>query len=417
MKFTIVKAQATNVFLAALFIFFLNTTVQADDFILSYWCGPPETTNRTELNRRYAEIAECGFNYAMVPCAGTTLKGTKAVLDACQKNKLKYIVGDSRILAFGAGNPALQTNLDAVISEFAKHKALGGYHLVDEPAPGAFPQLAAVNQYLLQRDPKHLPFINLYPNYVPEWAVGPYEPYVEKFLTTVKPRLLSFDHYALTTDGNLRPIYFENLEIIRRQALKHDVPFGFIFQLLAHGGYRDPSESELRWQVNTALAYGAKALMYFTYWHPGNEPIFKNGSAIINLDGKRSYHFAQAKRVNAEINAWAPTLMKLKSTGVFHTGELPQATRVLPKDALVQIKDNGAFIIGTFQHQDRSEWVMVVNRDMRIPVNATLQFDSQIKRVRELSSSNGKLSSMKLHAQELPIQLAAGDAKLFKLSR
>ncbi|MEO7300326.1 MAG: hypothetical protein ABI042_17310, partial [Verrucomicrobiota bacterium] len=223
---------------------FLNGMAHADDFILSYWCGPPAGEN---LDQRYAEIAECNFNYAMMACGGGPKN--REILDACQKHGLKYILYDARIMAFAPENPAFKTNLDAVIFDYAKHPALGGYYIADEPGMGAFPQLGGINQYLLVKDPKRLPFINLLPNHAPEWALTvPYEKHVEKYLETVKPRLVCFDHYGLMIDDTVRPIFFENLEIIRRQSLKHDAPFGFIFQITPHGPYRDPSESDLRWQ-------------------------------------------------------------------------------------------------------------------------------------------------------------------------
>ncbi len=50
-----------------------------------------------------------------------------------------------------------------------------------------------------------------------------------------------------------------NLESIRRQALKYNIPFNNIFLSIPHFDYRDPSEADLRWQVFTSLAYGAKA--------------------------------------------------------------------------------------------------------------------------------------------------------------
>lgn len=401
--------------LAGLAALTFSVTASADDFILSYWCGPPESVK--DLDKAYAEVAECGFNYAMIPCAGTSVKGNKAILDVCKKYKLKFIINDSRLLAAGPGNPALATNLNAVISEYGNHPALGGYFLADEPAPDAFPQLGAVNQYLLAHDSKRLPFINLYPNYVPGWAIGgSYEQYVDQFLTTVKPALLSYDHYALFDNGTLRPIYFENLEIIRRQALKHNVPFALIFQVTPFGSMRDPSEHELRWQVNTALVYGAKALLYFTYWTPTGDPAFKSSVAIIDPQGKRSAHFEQARRINAAIKAWAPTLMKLKSTAVYHTGDLPGAAQKLPDD-FIQIKGNAPFVIGTLAHQDGSEWLMIVNRDLRNTTDAMLHFVKKIKGLRELSADKGKLRAVRLRHSELPLSLPAGEAKLFRLSR
>ncbi len=388
-------------------------TTQADDFILSYWCGPPVAE---DINKRYAEVAECNFNYAMLACSGSS--SNQAVLEACKKNKLKYVVHDSRILSYGPENPAFKTNLDAIISDYTKHTALGGYFLADEPGVDSFPLLGAVNQYLLEHDPKRLPFINLLPNHAPDWALGgPYEQHVEKFLTSVKPRLLCFDHYALMVDNTVRPIYFENLEIIRRQGLKHDVPFGFIFQVTPHGPYRDPSEDDLRWQVNTALAYGVKALFHFTYWSPTNDPSFLTSNAIIDTKGNRSPHYEQARCINAAVKAWAPTLMKLKSTEIYHTGTLPKATRGLPKDAVVQIKTVGEFLVGTFKHEDGSDWLMIMNRALHKPAETTVRFEKSIKRLRELSDKNGKLFGVKIRGNEFTFSLPAGGAKLFKLSR
>jgi hypothetical protein len=83
--------------------------------------------------------------------------------------------------------------------------------------------------------------------------------------------------------------------------------------------------------------------------------------------------------------------MKLKSISVYHTGEPPRGTSALPKNAVVQIKETGAFIIGTFEHTDGSEWLMIMNRDMHNTAITTLQFDKTIKRLHELSDTKGKL--------------------------
>ena len=45
----------------------------------------------------------------------------------------------------------------------------------------------------------------------------------------------------------------------------------------------DISESQLRWQIYTSLAIGAKGVMYFCYWTPdGND--FLRGQAIMTPD-------------------------------------------------------------------------------------------------------------------------------------
>src|SRR4051812_2497457 len=108
----------------------LALSAHANEFILSYWCGPPPGG---DLDARYAEVAECHFNYAMIPCNGSTPAQTRAALDACQKHGLKYILHDSRLMAKGPQDPAFATNIDAVLKEYAGHPGTGGYFLGDEP--------------------------------------------------------------------------------------------------------------------------------------------------------------------------------------------------------------------------------------------------------------------------------------------
>ena len=232
----------------------------ADEFIISYWCGPPANT---DPNVRYAEVAECNFNYCLPPCSGVTVEQNKAILDACAKNGLKYIIPDSRIMAKNPEDPDFARNLDAVIADYADHPATGGYFITDEPNSSAFPKLAAINQYLCEKDPIRrggLPFINLFPNYANEQQLGnpTYEEHVQQFCSVVKPRILSYDHYTMMACDPKNPAnltsYFQNMEIVRSEGLKHDIPTSFILLALAHWSYRNPTAADLRWQVYTALA-------------------------------------------------------------------------------------------------------------------------------------------------------------------
>ncbi|MDB6121214.1 MAG: hypothetical protein JWQ71_207 [Pedosphaera sp.] len=404
------------VLLRTLFLLLLSLpwmTAHANEFILSYWCGPPPGP---DMNARYAEVAECHFNYAMIPCNGSTPEQTKAILEACQKHGLKYILYDARLMAKGPQDPAFTTNLDAVLKDYAGHPATGGYFLGDEPGAGAFPMLGAVNQYLLKHDPQHLPFINLYPNYAPLWALGTsnYEEHVEKYLDIVKPKLLSFDHYAILDNGTERPEYFDNLEIIRRQALKHNVPFGDIFLMTPHGSYPNPGEADLRWQANTALAYGATALLYFTYWTP-NDGTTGFGNGIIDLKGNRTPHFEMAKKLNAEFLILGKTLIKLTSSAVYHTSPVPSGCKELNTNSPIQVSKGGPLVIGLFHHEDGSSWAMVVNRSVHKPVTSTLRFNEKIGGLRRLNPKDGRLASVKLRQHEVTVQLLAGEAALFKL--
>jgi hypothetical protein len=386
---------------------------QSGDFIISYWAGPPSGGN---YDQQYAEVAECNFTHAMFPVNGGNPEQNKAILDACEKHGLKYIPYDGRVLAHGPGDPQFASNLDAIIADYSNHPALAGYFLTDEPGPGAFPLLGAVNQYLLKKDPKHLPVINLLPNYVDEKYIGmKYDQYVEQFCEKVRPRLVCYDHYALF-EGVERPGYFANMETIRRNALKYDAAMGFIFQCTPHGTYRDPSETDLRWQVNTGLAYGCKALLYFTYFTPTDaESNFHNG--ILDAKGKRTPHFGMAKAINAELKNLSSTLVRLTSTAVYHTAQVPAGCTKLPNDATVQAKSDVPLVLGFFRHDDGSQWILIVNRDLHKAAATTLTFDPKFSTIEELSPQDGKLDRLAVSNQTARCDIPAGGIKILKLAR
>src|SRR4051812_11932662 len=387
--------------------------VEPSDFIISYWCGPPAGGN---YDAQYAEVANCNFTHAMYPVNGGSPEQNKAILDACEKHGLKYIPYDGRVLAHGPGDPQFAANLDAMIAEYRNHPALAGYFIADEPGPGAFPQLAAVNQYLLKKDPKRLPIINLLPNYVDEKYIGmKYDAYVEQYCEKVRPRIVCYDHYALFEKVE-RDGYFANMETIRRNALKYNAVMGFIFQCTPHGTYRDSSETDLRWQVNTGLAYGCKALLYFTYFTPTDKDSnFHNG--ILDQQGKRTPHFDMAKRINGELKKLSGTLVHLTSTAVYHTGTIPKGCTALAADAPLQVHKGGPFVLGFLKHDDGSQWAIIVNRDLHKPTTAALKFAARTNKVEQLSSQTGKLTSLAANDKLAQFDLAPGGIKVLKLGR
>jgi hypothetical protein len=383
-----------------------------NQFLISFWCGPPPGGN---YDAQYADVAECNFTHAAFPCSGVSVQENKAILDACQKNGLKFILSDGRLNSYAPTNAAFTTNLDAILADYAKHPATGGYFLSDESGVGGFPTLAGVNQYLLKKDPARLPFINLLPIYATPKDMGTsnYEAYVDIYCNTVKPRLLCYDHYSLFTNY-VRESYFENMEVIRRAGLKYEIPMGFIFLVTPHGTYLDPFEKDLRWQINSSLAYGCKALFYFTYFTITDpEAQFHNG--IIDPQGHRTAHYDMAKRLNRELKILGKTLIDLTSTAVYHTGTLPNGVKSLPPDAAIQASEGASLVIGFFKHADGSRWAMVVNRDLQKPVSTTLTFDKKIKKPKELSSQDGKLSSIKLKKQQGVFQIDPGGIKILRL--
>lgn len=359
-----------------------------DAFFISHWCGPTEFTQE-----RIAEVAEANFTVAMIS-AGSP-EANRAALDLCAANGIGAVVIDSRIMAKDhRRDKDFEENLDGVVADYAGHPALWGYFVTDEPNSGAFKQLAAVSKYLLKKDSHHVPYINLFPTYATPRQLGSaiYEHHVDEYMRVVRPRLLSYDHYALLAETE-RGDYFENLEIIRRMGIKHRTPFNFVLQAIPHGPYRDPYEADLRWQVCTALAYGAKGIMYFTYTTPPPDPTWQWRDGIIDQHGRRNRKYDEVKRINAELLRLGPTLLRLRSTAVYHTEPVPHAATGLPDAGLIARIDGGEFVVGQFVSDGGGLYAMFVNRSMRRAARAAIAFSQRV-RLAEVSPATGRPRSL-----------------------
>ncbi|MBN1341467.1 MAG: hypothetical protein JXQ73_02245 [Phycisphaerae bacterium] len=370
-------------------------------FPLTYWCGPPAE------DARYKEVAECGFNLAF-----------NGDPNLAHKYGMKVLVADPRVLA-AVAKPGSETapGLDAAVKDLAGHAAFWGFYLKDEPSAAKFADLAYVNQYLLAKAPKCVPYMNLFPTYASPEQLGTrtYEEHVERFMTEVKPKVLSYDHYALMEGGKERPDYFQNMEIIRSAGLRHDVPYWFIFLITPHFSYRDPSEGDLRWQIYTALAYGYKGLVYFTYWGVNDK---RFGEAIIARSGQRTSRYWLASKLNSEVNMLGPILAMLRSTNVYHTAEKPpEGTRGPGPEAMVQSVDGGNLVVGELVDPNGRHYLFLANASPHEGAALEITLAEGVRVKEELP--RGPLEPDRVTLQDRPphmmLNLAAGDGRLFEV--
>ena len=397
------------------------TNIADSEFLISFWVAPPMSEPR---EMRIAEIAEANFTvFAHFCCDAPSVKENLEILDLCKKHGLKAIISDKRVMAKDSKDSEFEKNLDSVVADYSKHSALYGYTMVDEPGPGAFPELGAISQYLLKKDPIHVPYINIFPNYVEDypWAIGnvPYTEHVKQYMAVVKPALLSYAHYALF-DGYERDRYFENLETIRSAAMQASIPWANIILATPHFNYRNPNLADLRWQVYTTLAYGARGIIYFTYWTLGPDPSVNFHNGILDDKGNRTEHYEMVKQINSEIKALAPTLLKLKSTGVYHNGRVPKGAQALPEGTIVKSVKGADMVIGLFEGPNKSKWVMLANRSPRKEARAVVTFSVPRAIVKETSRVTGRQRVLNVSSDSMPpvlnLTFKQGEGRLFSLT-
>ena len=417
----------------------LKPAVSELPFIISYWCGPPKAETTLE---RYKEIAEAGFNVAFpaidtlwAPFDKVAEEHNKKYLDLCQEVGLKALVWDGSIpkgqnwkAPTPEEGPVIEKALDAMVGRYAAYPAMLGYILAAEPSMAQIPRLAAMSQYLLKKDPKHLPYINLLPlyGYSPR---NDYEQYVGKFVETVKPALLNWEHHqqirgwpppgaAGTLDEGT---YWTNLEIMRQRGAEAGIPYHQSIVSLKYPvgdrTLRDCNEVDLRWQVYTSLAFGSRGVTYFTYWN-SKDLATAGAPAIMTLDGKRDKKYDYVKGINARIAKLGPTLIKLVCTGAYCAGDpLPPGGVELADEAPVKKVEGGRVLIGCFQDAGGKRYIFPVNRTTKYIVTSKMTLDAKAESVSEVSQETGELlEPTALTDGVLQLRLQPGEGQLFLIN-
>ena len=397
--------------LLLLIVAFLSVVVAAeserfvqDRFAIGFWVDPPADERMPE---RYKEIAEANFTLVLGGFSATTPETIGRQLDLCRKHDLRALV-----------LPTPYT-----MEDLPDGPECWGYMLRDEPSASNFSELRIeVDAFCLAR-PGKLALINLFPNYcdLNRLGTGSYEEYVAKFMEEVRPDVLCMDHYPLFKSGHDgRQAYCDNLDVMRRFSLANNVPFWNFFNTMPFGPHTDPTEAQLRWQVYTSLAYGAKGVLYFCYYTPlGDE--FPKGGAIIGRDGRPTRHYDQAKRINAELKNLGQFLMKATSTGICRLQPEDDPAQVLADTPLKTISrapedPPNDYLIGTFKLTDGRTGVMINNYRPEYTAWPTIEFSADLGRVTEVSKKTGREGLVLDDSPDmagLQLSLDAGDGRLF----
>jgi len=332
---------------------------------------------------------------ARIKDCGLTIAGFAApdALDAVHAAGLQAIVQDPRASSYDWVNldqTALRAGLESLVAEVSDHPAVYGYYLKDEPRAVDFPGLATACAMLRETAPGKWPYVNLFPNYanLGQLAARDYDDYVERFITLCRPMFLSYDHYALMEHEPLRHGYWQNLEAMRAMSLKHGIPFWNIVLSVAHFNYRVPTQADLRFEAFSTLAYGGRGLAYFTYFAPA---VGNYRMAPVDQFGNETPTWYSMQNVNLQVQKLAPTLLKLTSTRVYHLGTVPEDCQGPPEGSLVKSLPGGDFLVGEFDHEDGSKYIMIVNKHVSDSFHCAPSYSIPTTKVQMVSPYSGNL--------------------------
>ncbi|MBN2451677.1 MAG: hypothetical protein JXR77_14910 [Lentisphaeria bacterium] len=385
---------------------------EAEEFPIACWRGPGPAHNTLE---HYRILKECGFN-VVGPTGGHTPETNRVLLECCARVGLKAILTDPRIAPEMVLRNDWQKLVADIVADYAASPALYGYYLRDEPSSLLFEPLGLISREFEAQDPAHLPYINLFPTYASTGQLGTptYADHLERFVRTTQPRLISYDHYALLKAGGFRPDYYENMELVLGISLAGGIPWWYVHNSGAYSGYRSPTEAEMRWQLYTSLAYGAKGISYWYYW--GRQQEHDERTGVVDAEGRPTWLYGILKALNRETQVLGRILLPLTCTGVYHVGEIPAGTRRLGTDAILQLPPQSSLMVAFFDSPAAQPYAMVVNRDCTEPCGDELALLPHVVRVESISPRDGSAAELAIDNGRVRLDVPPGGGVLLRLS-
>ncbi len=312
------------------------------DFPIIGWAQLPKKQTRADV---FSNIARCGINVFMT-CADSP-EAVLAQLDLAQEHGLQALVVDKRFTP-SDDEDCVKNALDAA-KEYAQHPATYGFTICDEPTRNDFERVGRVITAFRNAYPDKVAYVNGL-----GWGcrgADSFLEYVEEYASVIKPQMLSFDAYPLSTlpgdaeiskfykadcgvefpelNAYYRDRYWEAWETYRMVSWKTNLPlWGFALATPHQHSiwfYGPVTEGSIRLEAFTGLAYGIEALQYFTLpslveQYPNTFDGWDDG--ILGRDGEPSIRFEAFRRVNRDVATLGPIIKELTSTRVFHTGPL-----------------------------------------------------------------------------------------------
>ncbi len=368
---------------------FPEQRVPPSDFVVMTWGPTPPEPQQIQW------MKEAGINIA----------GFAEVKDLAifEHGGLQVFVSDPRIYQYDFEKPLetqiLKRNVQAVANEVGNSSAVAGFVLRDEPPAKIVPRLGLVGKQIQEIMPGKLVYVNLLPSRAPQKAmgVGSYESYARMVFDELRQPFLSYDNYSLVND-QMNDDFYANLEMIRKISIEAKVAFWNCVLSNAHFDYMENTDATYHLQAYSTMAYGGRGIQYFSYftWPLGN---FRMGP--IDQFGNKTSSWDMLRRINNQIHVLAPTLKKLRSTGVYHSPTVPAEGKPLSESILIKSvamthshfipqTSEGQFLVGEFVDDQNRPYFMLVNKDLKNSFHFEVTLRKSGARLIHISPYSGK---------------------------
>lgn len=349
-----------------------------NDYIIGFW----NYTKCGELNAEESvkEWQELGLNFAMTSNYETAEDKDYIlqVLNECEKRNIKAVVCSSKTLwtALTAnGEEAYEKAVCEITEAFGKHPAFYALSVGDEP-----------HYYEWEDMQKAVKIVNkharAYINFLPivesdrqhkEGLGVPKKDYYSLLVNTVKLTGLQYLSYDCYTQCNVHNAekglnnYFENLNCFKKASDESGVPFITTLLCVGHWNYREPTEDDIRWQISTAAAHGAKGILWFFIYERQVDSSYRNPPVNFMNEKTRTYEYLKRQNTIFAHNT-AQKLFNAKLIRTYHYKKAYGGTKKYKngciKDFKIKTLYGNPLIISGFEDA-HGEFYMIVNNSQR----------------------------------------------------
>lgn len=342
---------------------------------------------------------DLGMTFAHSPAFDPAIHSKEemlATLDACEKYGIRVIMDDERAFWAGAAdNPeGYRAQFMEAYEDFGKHPAVFSFHVGDEPYNDqAFADSAAAHRIELEAAPELVPFINFVgycDDYLKEKLKAPsFTQWLEQYKEKSGLKILCYDVYCQMNPGEEGwNGYFENLRMHVEAANANGIIPWTTLLSVGHFRYRCPSEDDLRWQLNTAVAAGMRGILwFFVYMVP---PTSNYRLSAIDEFHERTETFPRLSRVNRHfLKQFGDFFQNATHVATYMTGKTyggyPEFKPYETNDVILDVtSDHGVPAMLGFFEKDGGKYMAMVNNSttesghFRIHVPRTVKYFGRI---------------------------------------
>lgn len=278
-----------------------------------------------------------------------------ALLDEAQAHGIRVIMNDSRCewaRLTEQGEEAYIRGLQEALQEFGAHPAVWAWNVGDEPSLAAREDACRACRLVRQYASPQKAFLNLFPITEPLHNLGfpTWREYLDHMVEQGELEFLSYDCYAQMRPGKIGwNAYFKSLREYQQAAQRHDIPFWTTLLTIGHFDYRCPSLDDMRWQLNTAAAHGAKGILWF-YVYAIDGAFCNYRQAAVNEHGRKTRTYEDLSDACRTFqNHFARILTGLRLEKVQHINQAYGGHPLFEGDDVCDAR-TGLFRVGSSEH-------------------------------------------------------------------